>query len=127
MVIERAGLQPVAVRRRSCPGFVPRLASASFWPVMTWKLPPRRSAERDHRFTQRHASEYLDGELSTRGLHRIERHLLICAQCRQVLDSLRRTLTAMRGLRARPAPGLGERFVMGVREEGASPGGTSTD
>lgn len=88
---------------------------------MIWKLLPRRGAERDHRFTQRHASEYLDGELAERGRRRVERHVAICPQCRQVLDSLRRTIAAMRALRDRPPPGLAERTVRRLRQEDATP------
>ncbi len=55
---------------------------------------------RDHRFTHAHASDYLDGELGPAERGRVERHTSVCPKCRQALEALRRTLTALRGLRS---------------------------
>jgi len=55
---------------------------------------------RDHRFTARHASEYLDGTLDDAGRARVERHARLCPGCHELLASLRRTLAALRELRA---------------------------
>ncbi|MBA3420777.1 MAG: zf-HC2 domain-containing protein [Thermoleophilaceae bacterium] len=55
---------------------------------------------RDHRFAHAHASDYLDGELGPAERRRVERHTSVCPKCRQALESLRRTLTALRGLRS---------------------------
>ncbi len=54
----------------------------------------------DHRFTRAHASDYLDGELDPAERQRVERHTSVCPKCRQALEALRRTLTALRGLRS---------------------------
>lgn len=55
---------------------------------------------RDHRFTHARASDYLDGELGPAERGRVERHTSVCPKCRQALEALRRTLTALRGLRS---------------------------
>lgn len=49
-------------------------------------------------------SAYLDGELGSGSRARMERHTEACAQCRRLLEGLRRMLVALRGL---PAPGDG--------------------
>jgi predicted anti-sigma-YlaC factor YlaD len=46
----------------------------------------------DHRWTQRHASDSLDGELSRTERARLARHEAVCPQCRELLGSLRRLL-----------------------------------
>ncbi|MDJ0787117.1 MAG: zf-HC2 domain-containing protein [Myxococcota bacterium] len=43
-------------------------------------------------------SAYVDGQLSSRELRRLDRHLARCADCRQELDSLRRTVDLLREL-----------------------------
>ena len=43
-------------------------------------------------------SAYLDGELASRALARLERHTGECAECRGVLHSLRRMLERLHGL-----------------------------
>ena len=55
---------------------------------------------RDHRFTGAHASDYLDEELGPAERRRVERHTSVCPKCRQALEALRRTLTALRELRS---------------------------
>jgi hypothetical protein len=50
--------------------------------------------------TDNHVGEllgsYLDGQLSTREMARVEAHLLSCAQCRQELEQMRRLLALLR-------------------------------
>ena len=46
-------------------------------------------------------SDYLDGDLDTRGRGRMERHLPECQECRRLLAGLRRMLE---GLHHLPAP-----------------------
>jgi len=58
---------------------------------------------RDHRFTREHASDYLDGDLDAAGRERVERHARLCPKCREVLDSLARTVAALRELGSTPA------------------------
>jgi anti-sigma factor RsiW len=59
---------------------------------------------RDHRWAPRRMSDYLDGELATAGLARMERHLGECAECRRLLAGLRQTLE---GLHRLSAPSVG--------------------
>jgi anti-sigma factor RsiW len=54
---------------------------------------------RDHRFTVIHASGYLDGELEVDAARRGYDHAHICPKCHEMLDSLRRTISGLRGLR----------------------------
>ena len=72
----------------------------------------------DHRWTHPRLSEYLDGELGEGQRARVEEHVRWCPECRRVLESLRRTVEGLMGLRvAAPesvAPGVIER----LRREG---------
>jgi anti-sigma factor RsiW len=54
---------------------------------------------RDHRWTQRHLSEYVDGELGPHGRARVERHVHLCPDCWRLLATLKRTLAGLMGLR----------------------------
>lgn len=65
---------------------------------------------RDHRFTVANASAYLDGELDPAAHRRVDAHAHGCPKCRELLASLRRTLTGLARLR-RPAS---ESVVAGV-------------
>jgi hypothetical protein len=47
--------------------------------------------KRDHRWPQRHASDYIDGELSPRQQRRLEAHASLCPEC----GGLRRSLTVL--------------------------------
>jgi predicted anti-sigma-YlaC factor YlaD len=72
---------------------------------------------RDHRFTQRHLSEYLDEELSPRGRHRIEHHSGICPHCRRMLETLRETLRRLGSLRRERDPGIADSVIERLRAE----------
>jgi hypothetical protein len=48
-------------------------------------------ARRDHRWSQRHMSDYIDGELTPRQRRRLEAHARLCPEC----GPLRRTLTVL--------------------------------
>ena len=48
-------------------------------------------ARRDHRWSQRHMSDYIDGELAPRQRRRLEAHARLCPEC----GPLRRTLTVL--------------------------------
>ena len=48
-------------------------------------------ARRDHRWSQRHMSDYIDGELTSRQRRRLEAHARLCPEC----GPLRRTLTVL--------------------------------
>jgi anti-sigma factor RsiW len=58
---------------------------------MKMKLAHRIRERLDHRFTQRRASDYLDGELSERQRRRLQAHATLCPDCGPML----RTLTIM--------------------------------
>jgi anti-sigma factor (TIGR02949 family) len=63
-------------------------------------------------------SEYLDGELDGQARAALEAHVAGCAECRQELDALRRTVQAVRDLPAEPAPmGLTEDVLTRLRAE----------
>lgn len=47
---------------------------------------------RDHRFTPRHLSAYVDGELVARSRARIRRHVEDCPDCHGALQTLERLL-----------------------------------
>jgi hypothetical protein len=52
----------------------------------------------DHRWSQRHLSHYVEGDLSRRGRRRLDRHALDCADCGRGLRALRALVLAVRGL-----------------------------
>ncbi len=56
---------------------------------------------RDHRWTRLHMSAYLDSELQTQLIARLEQHTAECPQCHAVLSQLHRMLIL---LEAVPAP-----------------------
>ena len=85
---------------------------------MIRKLLRRRRYMREHRWTQAHLSDYLDGELASRERQRVEQHMGICPQCRRVLATLRRTLEALTNLGGTEArPGLADGIVKRLREQ----------
>jgi anti-sigma factor RsiW len=72
----------------------------------------------DHRFTQRHASNYLDGELDRGGLARVARHAGRCPECRRMLATLRRAVTGLMGLRTDQPTDLADSVIRRLRAEG---------
>jgi len=66
---------------------------------------PLRIRDRlDHRFAQANLSAYLDGEVTGDQKRRLERHLAVCAECREELASLRDTVMLLRQAPLRPVP-----------------------
>jgi anti-sigma factor RsiW len=59
---------------------------------------------RDHRWAPPHMSAYLDGEMESSEVRRMQRHTGECRDCRRLLASLRRMLTAL----GRLEPSTGE-------------------
>ncbi len=55
---------------------------------------------RDHRFSRRQASAYLDGELGPDDRARIESHTHLCPPCARFMAGLRRTVSALGRLRS---------------------------
>jgi anti-sigma factor RsiW len=81
------------------------------------KFLAHRRYMREHRWTHAHLSEYLDRELGSDEVARVEEHIGICPHCRRVLATLRRTLEGLRALPAEPEPGVAEGVIEHLREE----------
>ena len=84
--------------------------------------PLRRIAERlrfarDHRWTPRHASEYLDGDLDSEGRMRVDRHTSECPECDALLKALRSMILVLGGMRGDAGQAMAAAVLAGVREE----------
>ncbi len=81
---------------------------------MIRRLLAKRRFMRDHRFTQAHLSDYVDGDPQSSERQRVEEHVHWCPECRRVLESLRRTLKGLMDLRTTRdesiAPGVIDRL-----------------
>ena len=77
----------------------------------------RRRFMRDHRWTQAHLSDYLDGDLQAGERERVEDHVHWCPECRRALRSLRRTLQGLMELRATPAESIAPDVIDRLRRE----------
>lgn len=81
---------------------------------MIRRLLAKRRFMRDHRWTQAHLSDYVDGDLQSSERQRVEEHVHWCPECRRVLESLRRTLKGLMDLRTTRdesiAPGVIDRL-----------------
>lgn len=85
---------------------------------MIRKALAKRQFMRDHRWTGERLSDYLDGELREPERERVERHVHWCPECRRVLETLRRTLTALTALRATPRESIAPAVIARLRREG---------
>ena len=72
---------------------------------------------RDHRWTQRHLSDYIDGDLDTGARDRVERHVGMCPQCRRLLETLKRTVAGLMGLREDPTGEVADGVIERLRTE----------
>jgi len=72
---------------------------------------------RDHRWTQAHLSDYIDGDLRSSDRQRVEEHAHWCPECRRVLESLRRTLKGLMELRATPGESIAPGVIDRLRRE----------
>ncbi len=72
---------------------------------------------REHRWTHRHLSEYLDEELDPGEAARLEAHTGICPHCRRMLATLRRTLEGLRSLGEESKPGVADGVIQRLRHE----------
>jgi anti-sigma factor RsiW len=77
----------------------------------------KRRFMRDHRWTQEHLSDYLDGDLRGSERERVERHLHWCPECRRVLETLRRTLRELMELRATAGESVAPSVIDRLRHE----------
>jgi anti-sigma factor RsiW len=78
----------------------------------------KRRFMRDHRWTQAHMSDYIDGDLRQPERDRVEEHVHWCPECRRLLESLRRTLKGLMELRATPAESIAPDVIDRLRREG---------
>lgn len=84
---------------------------------MIRRLLARHRYMREHRFAHAHLSDYLDEELSPRRVARVEQHVGVCPQCRQVVATLRRTLAGLRSLAPASDPGVADGVIERLRSE----------
>ncbi len=74
---------------------------------------------RDHRWTPKHVSAYVDGELTAAARDRLQRHVNECPECRGLLHSLERMLLRLSRMPApvvREAPDLVSSIRTRIRE-----------
>ena len=77
----------------------------------------RRRFMREHRWTHAHLSDYLDQGLGPEERERVEKHVVLCPQCRRVLATLRRTLAGLRELGASRRPDLADGIIERLRDQ----------
>ena len=86
--------------------------------------------KRDHRWSQRHVSDYIDGELSPRQQRRLEAHAGLCPDCGRLRRSLTILVWELRELGRRRSPGttVAGRVIERLRNERLppDPGGPAT-
>ena len=81
------------------------------------RLQQRLRFMRDHRWTPRHASEYLDGDLDPDGRRRIEQHAGECPKCDALLRALHSMVVVLAGMRGATGRTVAAAILAGVREE----------
>jgi len=89
------------------------------------RLIERLRFAREHRWAQRHMSEYLDGELDRQGRERAARHTDECAECDELLAALRAVVTTLAGIGGEPTREVAAAVFAGVHERLA--GGAGDD
>lgn len=72
---------------------------------------------RDHRWTRRHLSEYVDGELAAHGRERVEHHVHLCPDCWRLLATLKRTVAGLMGLREDGSSEIADSVIDRLRSE----------
>jgi len=65
----------------------------------------------DHRWTQAHLSDEIDGDLGPDDRSRLSRHVHECESCSRLLDSLRQTVDALKTTVNRSPPGVSGRVI----------------
>ncbi len=83
---------------------------------MIGKLIERLRFAREHRWAQRHISEYLDGDLDQAGRERASRHIGECVECDELLASLRAMVTTLAGIGGEPAREVAASVFAGVHQ-----------
>lgn len=84
---------------------------------MIRRLLAKRRFMRDHRWTQAHLSDYVDGDLRAGERERVEHHVHWCPECRRVLETLLRTLKGLMELRAMPGESIAPGVIDRLRRE----------
>jgi anti-sigma factor RsiW len=76
----------------------------------------------DHQRAQERLSDYLDGDLSGASLEELEAHLETCTECQAELESLRKTLSVLGGLKpVEPSPDFLQQVNQKLRRRTKSP------
>jgi anti-sigma factor RsiW len=78
---------------------------------------------RDHRWTPRHVSDYLDLDLAIRARERLERHTAECPECGGLLDDLRLMLSLLHGAPSPELVGAGPAIATAVLRRLHEPAG----
>lgn len=78
----------------------------------------KRRFMREHRWTHQHLSDYVDHDLPETQRRRVEEHTGMCPECRRVLASLRKTISALGSLRAEPRPAVADGVIERLRDDG---------
>ena len=78
---------------------------------------------RDHGWSQRHMSDYIDGDLSSRQQRRLEAHARLCPDCGRLRRSLTVLVWELRELGRRRPPGtaVAADVIEGLRSEPPPP------
>lgn len=84
---------------------------------MIRRLFAKRRFMRDHSWAHVRLSEYLDGELQPDERARVEEHVHWCPECRRLLESLRRTVEGLMGLRVAAPQSVAPRVIDRLRRE----------
>jgi len=71
---------------------------------------------RDHRWSHRHMSEYIEGEMRADESRRVERHMGECLECRALLASLQMMSSALAGLSGPPKESVAGAVVARVHQ-----------
>lgn len=71
----------------------------------------------DHRWTQSHLSDYLDGDLADGPVARVEAHLEACPDCGHLMRGLQRVITGLRSVRGQPDPAIAGQVIESLRAE----------
>ena len=81
------------------------------------RLADRLRFARDHRWTPRHASDYIDGDLSPEARRRVERHTGACPECHALVDALGSMVVALGGIGRERGDAAARAILVRVREE----------
>jgi anti-sigma factor RsiW len=71
---------------------------------------------REHAWTQRHMSEYLDGDLDQEARQRAEHHTRDCPDCEELLISLKTIVRALGGIGEERNSGVAASVLAAVHE-----------